>query len=111
MDVDEDSPYVACVHCGKDVFAGVSECPYCLKDPSGEAFGCANCGRDLPPDAAQCPYCGNYTDGGQTFKAGARKDDDGVKRWPKIFVIAAWLAILGTIAPLAIQMIEWLRRR
>ena len=106
MSIDDESPYVACMHCGKDVFAGVSECPYCLKDPSGEVSGCSYCGRDIPPDAVQCPYCKHYTDdrGGH----GGRRD--GKKKLSKIWVIAAWLAILGTIAPFAIALAQWIWR-
>jgi hypothetical protein len=107
MDDDFDStaeapPYVPCAHCGKEVFSGVSECPYCLKDPSGETHGCSYCGREIPPDTAQCPYCKNYTD-----EHGPRQEK---KKLSPIWVVAAWLAILATIAPLVLALVQWLWR-
>src|SRR3954466_10768771 len=101
MDDDaETSPYVACANCGKDVFSGVSECPYCFKDPSGEIHVCSHCGRDILPDAVQCPYCKNFTDDRGSHGASAPKE----KKFSKVWVIAAWLAVLGTIAPLLLEL-------
>ena len=85
-DTDEDSEtYAACAHCGKTVFAGVFECPYCFKDPSGEDFPCAKCGRELPTGVVECPYCKSYTgDRGNPIP----------RRLPTLYVVGAVVLIV-----------------
>lgn len=99
-DNDNSDLYVSCVNCGKSVFAGVSDCPYCHKDPSGAHDVCSHCGKTLPEGVAQCPYCKNFTDGAGPRQGGGL---------PRIFVIAGWLVVLGFVLPLLIALINWLR--
>src|SRR5579864_8353294 len=101
-----DHSYEICNSCGKSVFAGVSECPYCHEDPSGEVNLCSYCNKRIPLDVAKCPYCRNYTDdAGPRTRAGERP------RFPRIFVIAGWLVVIAFVVPLLIALVQWLTKR
>lgn len=91
-DDNDEGMYADCAHCGKSVFAGVSECPYCFKDPSGEDFPCARCGRALPTGAAECPYCNTYT--GDTESATGPEKKRAVLVVGALFLVVAVIAML-----------------
>jgi hypothetical protein len=94
-DDEDESLYADCSHCGKSVFAGVAECPYCFKDPGGEDFPCARCGKALPTGAAECPYCKSYT--------GDVASDGGSEKKSAVLVIGALLLVAGVIAALLLM--------
>jgi hypothetical protein len=119
-DDESEDMYDTCLCCGKQVFPGVSDCPYCHNDPYSHFHECTYCGKSLPPDAARCPYCDNYTDGqghrqgvrgqgqgraerGSTF----RKPDGSMKT---IYVFIGWLLVLASILPLAMEFYYWVLR-
>lgn len=107
MDVDEDEDaYATCNSCGKSVFAGVSECPYCHEDPSGEINVCSYCNKRIPVDVAQCPYCRKFTD--DQGPGGSSRDRQGL---PRVFVIAGWLVVIAFTLPVLIALAQWLTRR
>ena len=89
----------------RSVFAGVSECPYCHEDPSGEVNTCSYCNKRIAIGVAKCPYCGNYTD-----DQGPRGSAGG-QRFPRIYVIAGWLVVIAFVLPLLIALVHWASSR
>ena len=65
----EDDPYEECTDCGKSIFPGVSE----------------------------CPYCRNFTDGKGPL-ALIRENEDERPRLKKIWVITAWVLVVLLLA-------------
>ena len=98
-DDDDSDTYTTCANCGRKVFAGVSDCPYCLKDSQGRHDVCSHCGAEVMEGVARCPECGKYTDG-----AGPKEN----RRIPRIFVIAGWLVVAGILLPLLLALLNWL---
>jgi uncharacterized OB-fold protein len=103
---EDDETYDSCLSCGKSIFPGVSECPYCHNDPYAEYDACSHCNRSIMPGAVRCPYCGNYTDDRGPVRSSEsffRRADGSFKR---PFVIILWLIILTTVAPILIALYQ-----
>jgi RNA polymerase subunit RPABC4/transcription elongation factor Spt4 len=103
---DDDDSYDSCLSCGKSVFPGVSECPYCHNDPYAEYDACSHCNRSIAPGAVRCPYCGNYTDDRGPVRSTDsffRKPDGGFKT---PFLIVMWLLVLTFLGEIAFQLYQ-----
>jgi len=62
---------------------------------------CSHCGKWICADLVRCPKCGNYTDG-----LGPYQDaENNGRRIPRVFVIAAWLVIIGLLLPIVLALL------
>jgi uncharacterized membrane protein YvbJ len=74
-------------------------------DVSPSDMQCSYCGAWIYTDSPRCPKCGNYTDGLGTFgRAEFAQEGKTHRPIPRVYVIAAWLVILGLLAPLLLAL-------
>ena len=86
IDDEREDEYDRCAACGKSVFPGVSECPYCHEDPYLEMDACTYCGKSISPGVAECPYCKQYTDGLGPRGMSGSAQSHGFRYWAWVVV-------------------------